>query len=322
MSTLTIPSTSSFYAGGKLSFTGTMWEACSAFSGGDRVDCLLQHGAKWEVTPPGFRWQDGGSIDDWGHGGGPVVIDPYVPPAELGAISQPGDLPMPPLSLLPKPGDIKDDGSLPEEGSMSIGGALKLAGALSLIWSFLPEDWQKMMLVTLAGMGVAKGSMVSKAAFVGALGRRGAVAALVAYVGAILADSFLVDIDIPFTPSVDLPDIIQIGGGGGRPPSGFQHGAVVKTWQANGRTFYKFEDGYQAVQKNDGSWKVWKPKKPVVYVPGGAMSRRTARKMAQIYANERKKAKKDFDLVERAPRQRTRRLPTIRESGSGSVIVN
>jgi hypothetical protein len=58
-----------------------------------------------------------------------------------------------------------------------------------------------------------------------------------------------------------------------------------------------FMDGYQAAQKKNGAWTFWKAKKPLVYVPGGPMSRKTARRLASLYQRERNRAKKDFNLV-------------------------
>jgi len=82
-----------------------------------------------------------------------------------------------------------------------------------------------------------------------------------------------------------------------------QHGPVVKEWIANGTPFVLFMDGWQAAQKRTGAWKFWKAKKPLVYVPGGPMSRKTARRLASLYIQERNRAKKDFGLVN--PRTRT-----------------
>lgn len=99
-----------------------------------------------------------------------------------------------------------------------------------------------------------------------------------------------------------------------------QHGPVVSTWEANGVPFVQFMDGWQAAQKLTGAWKFWKPKKPVVYVPGGPMSRRTAIRMAGIYKRARNDAKKTFNLVDSKPRGRTASVE-VTESGPGSVTV-
>jgi hypothetical protein len=82
-----------------------------------------------------------------------------------------------------------------------------------------------------------------------------------------------------------------------------EHGPVVREWVANGTPFVMFMDGWQAAQKKNGSWKFWKAKKPLVYVPGGPMSRKTARRLASLYQAERKRAKKDFNLVDAKTRK-------------------
>jgi len=76
-----------------------------------------------------------------------------------------------------------------------------------------------------------------------------------------------------------------------------EHGPVVRSWTANFTPFVMFMDGYQAAQKKNGAWTFWKAKKPLVYVPGGPMSRKTARRLASLYTRERNRAKKDFGLV-------------------------
>jgi hypothetical protein len=80
-------------------------------------------------------------------------------------------------------------------------------------------------------------------------------------------------------------------------------------------------DGWQAAQKRNGTWKFWKPKKPVVYVPGGPMSKKNARRLASIYNAEKKRAKKEFNLVDSRQGQGARAAkPTvIVETGPGSV---
>ena len=81
-------------------------------------------------------------------------------------------------------------------------------------------------------------------------------------------------------------------------------------------------DGWQAAQKRNGTWKFWKPKKPVVYVPGGPMSKKNARRLASIYNAEKKRAKKEFNLVDSRQGQGTRngQKPTvIVETGPGGI---
>ena len=44
---------------------------------------------------------------------------------------------------------------------------------------------------------------------------------------------------------------------------------IIGSWTANDRTFYRLSDGKLATQKNDGSWTVWRPKKPIVIYATG-----------------------------------------------------
>ena len=55
-------------------------------------------------------------------------------------------------------------------------------------------------------------------------------------------------------------------------PGSFNTGAVIGTWKANGITFYRLSDGRMAVQNLRGRWKVWRPKRPIVIMPGGVGS--------------------------------------------------
>lgn len=69
-------------------------------------------------------------------------------------------------------------------------------------------------------------------------------------------------------PFIDLP-----GGGG---DGGFLEGGefvgnrVVKRWTANGIQFAKLADGRIAVQRKDGTVKIYRPKKPIVIYGSGA----------------------------------------------------
>ena len=83
---------------------------------------------------------------------------------------------------------------------------------------------------------------------------------------------------------------------------------------------YRLWSFWLAARKSTGAWKFWKPKKPVVYVPGGNNSRAQMRKLARIYKMSRDQAKKDFGLVDKRTSSRT---PTVKvsESGPGSVRI-
>jgi hypothetical protein len=127
--------------------------------------------------------------------------------------------------------------------------------------------------------------------------------------------------DLVVIPPRILSQFFGLGGDDGMSWATLQHGPVVNSWEANGVPFVQFADGWQAARKLTGVWSFWKPKKPVVYVPGGPMSRKVAQRMAKIYQRERKNAKKTFNLVEPKPRSST---PTVRitESGPGNVRVS
>lgn len=201
------------------------------------------------------------------------------------------------------------------------------ATILSSVWGSIPVGWRSTVLSGLAGAGAMRGIQFSKPALLAALRSKGGMGiAIAALLGPILADTFLVDIDIPFVPSIPLPGLGDNGAAPmiGGDPVDFaiaQHGPVVKSWVANGTPFYLFMDGWQAAQKRNGTWKFWKPKKPIVYVPGGPMSKRNARRLASIYNMEKKRAKKEFNLVDSRQGQgaRVSKPTVIVETGPGSV---
>ncbi len=116
----------------------------------------------------------------------------------------------------------------------------------------------------------------------------------------------------------DIP-IIDIGGGGGNghPGPHLEHlGAhVIGGWTANGVQFYRLSDGKLAVQNKQGRWKVWKPKKPVVLMPGGASNLRTLLRADAILNKQSKKLAKM--LNKRAPRARK----STKGGGSGTNIA-
>lgn len=206
-------------------------------------------------------------------------------------------------------------------------GLLGVGVALSSVWYLIPDAQKRAVLTVLAGLGAVRGAPFAKSALLAGLRTAGpvgiAAAALVATL--ITTDTFTPDIDIPFVPSIPLPGgngaAAVIGAVGAIDFAVAQHGPVVKSWVANGTPFYLFMDGWQAAQKRNGTWKFWKPKKPVVYVPGGPMSKKNARRLASIYNAEKKRAKKEFNLVDSRQGQGARAAkPTvIVETGPGSV---
>jgi len=125
---------------------------------------------------------------------------------------------------------------------------------------------------------------------------------------------------------MDLPDAFEIipGGilpaslGGGRNGGAIELAAIhipgdmaahiVGTWQANGVTFYRLSDGRLAVQNKKGRWKVWRPKRPIVIMPTGAVDLRT---MLRADAVLNKQAKRLAAMLNRrAPRsKRSKTMP-------------
>lgn len=79
--------------------------------------------------------------------------------------------------------------------------------------------------------------------------------------------------------SIDSLQGIGGNGGGGGAIVPFDGGAggiglpgvgIVGSWVANGVTFYRLSDGRIAVKRKNGTWKVWKPKSPIVIYGDGA----------------------------------------------------
>jgi len=208
-------------------------------------------------------------------------------------------------------------------------GLLGVGVALSSIWYLIPDAQKRIVLTVLAGLGAVRGAPFAKSALLAGLRAKGpiGIAAAVLLGTLIAGDTFTPDLDIPFIPSFPLPGLFD-GNGTAAPAGGdqvdfaiAQHGPVVKSWVANGTPFYLFMDGWQAAQKRNGTWKFWKPKKPIVYVPGGPMSKRNARRLASIYNMEKKRAKKEFNLVDSRQGQgaRVSKPTVIVETGPGSV---
>jgi len=126
--------------------------------------------------------------------------------------------------------------------------------------------------------------------------------ALVA-VGATVGIDLLMDL-----PGTDLiPAGISIGGNGAGPMHGVHlphdlMAHIVGSWVANDVVFYRLSDGRLAVQNKRGRWKVWRPKKPIVIMPTGAVDLRT---MLRADAVLNKQAKRLAAMLNRrAPRPR------------------
>jgi hypothetical protein len=104
---------------------------------------------------------------------------------------------------------------------------------------------------------------------------------------------------------------------------------IVKSWKApriGGVQFYKFSNGLIAVQKLDGTWKVYRPRKPIVLYPGVGNNRRSIMRAAHVVRGEVKAWKsmeKFFGMQRRRALPAPKRAKTvIVEHGSGSVIAD
>jgi hypothetical protein len=116
-----------------------------------------------------------------------------------------------------------------------------------------------------------------------------------------------------------------VPGLGNLPPGVF----IVKRWQAprdGGVQFYKFSNGLIAVQKLDGTWKVYRPKKPIVLYAGVGNNRRSIMRAAHIVRAEVKAWKsmeKFFGLHRRKALPAPKRgRSVVIEHGSGSIVAD
>lgn len=117
----------------------------------------------------------------------------------------------------------------------------------------------------------------------------------------------------------DIVSPLPIGGG----TDGAAHpGQVVKSWEANGVAMVRLADGRMgAYSKKRGSWKYWRPKKPIVIYSGGSSSLQTLLKADKATEKQLRKLKKAIDR--RFPGSSRRRSPTmvIQEQGPGGIQV-
>ncbi len=128
-------------------------------------------------------------------------------------------------------------------------------------------------------------------------------------------------LDIPGIPGES--GILGLGGGSGLPVHQVPHmvdghigGHMVGSWVANGVTFYRLSDGKLAVQNKHGRWKVWKPKKPIVIMPGGANNLKTLLRADAVLARQ---SKRIAAMLNR--RAGTRRKSSPAAAKGGVVVV-
>lgn len=138
-------------------------------------------------------------------------------------------------------------------------------------------------------------------------------AAAAVFGGLSIVDSFI-EADIPGVPS--LPGLSP------GTPEGLP-GQVVKSWTANGVPMARLADGRMAAySKKRGTWKLWRPKKPIVIYASGSSDLRTLLRADKSVDNQLRRVKKVIDR--RYPRRtqtrrRTEPQTIIQESGSGGV---
>lgn len=117
--------------------------------------------------------------------------------------------------------------------------------------------------------------------------------------------------DVPF---IDVP-----GFDGSRVPSGIGMGnPIVRSWTANGRPFYMHADGRVAVQRKNGTWKIFRYKKPIVLYPSGAGDLSTLLRADSAVDKQLKKLNKAINR--RAPRRR-RETTTTTKPADGTTIT-
>jgi hypothetical protein len=132
-----------------------------------------------------------------------------------------------------------------------------------------------------------------------------------------------------------LPDIVQdigrIGPGipfidlfsaNGETPAELPHGPVVKTWTAGVTPFVLTQSGWIGARRKNGTWSWYKPRKPVVLIPGRPLKAGQARKLAKIYDKDRKQAKKLYGLVDKSSGSRPKSAGrVIGRTVSGDPVV-
>lgn len=127
--------------------------------------------------------------------------------------------------------------------------------------------------------------------------------------------------DIPFVPSLGGD-----GGGGilpGTGGSGPHPASVVKTWNANGVNFVRLADGRLGAQNKLGTWKYWRPKKPIVLYASGASDLNTLLKADKAAERQLKKLKKAVDrrFPDRRRRETPKPAPPPQVAGTPAIII-
>ena len=133
----------------------------------------------------------------------------------------------------------------------------------------------------------------------------------------------LADLFIPDDILGNVAEAAGLPGQSGGVWANSPYGTPTKTWQTvnNGTTiefasFHTPNGTMNGVRRKDGSYRYWRPKKPIVLMPGGASDLRTLIRADKAVDRQLKTLKKVIDR--RYPR---RRSPAPRRSGGGTTII-
>lgn len=78
---------------------------------------------------------------------------------------------------------------------------------------------------------------------------------------------------------------------------------IVKVWVANGVNFVRLANGRLGAQRKDGTWKFWRPRKPIVLYSDGASDIKDYLRADNALDKQAKRLRKSLDR--RAPRRRS-----------------
>ena len=96
-------------------------------------------------------------------------------------------------------------------------------------------------------------------------------------------------------------------------------GVVTKQWTANGVPFVRLADGRMGAAKKDGTWRYWRPRKPIVLYASGSSDLRTLLRADKAAEKQLRTLKKAIDR--RFPARRRRRSSTGHTHGDGDIII-
>lgn len=257
-------------------------------------------------------------------GPAPVVIEPVVNPP-MATTNPPTAPPLPDFSdtfpvggdfygdgfSTPRPTVVEDPGPLTiDPGQVgTIGGSIGAlpgvgaivapvaAGSLALVWTLLRQT------------GFRGGRLLANQWGALPTWAQTALGVIGITVGSEIAADLIGIDDTGLIPGFGLPD-------GGSMPTSVPGVMIIGSWNANGVRFYRLSDGKLAVQRKNGSWKVWRPKKPIVLYAGGAGNLRTMMRAEKALDTQAKKIRKFIN--KRAPQRRSPRP----SSGGGQTVRN